>query len=109
MTAKRSGLGKGLGKGLDSLIPDNRSTKKSTPLKEKVEEPVLAGEKMVKINMIEPNREQPRRNFEKIRFWNCLNQSNSLEFCSHCLYRKKGITMRLLPGNAGGELPRWPE
>ena len=46
MTAKRSGLGKGLGKGLDSLIPDNRSTKKSTPLKEKVEEPVLAGEKM---------------------------------------------------------------
>ncbi len=28
MTAKRSGLGKGLGKGLDSLIPDNRSTKK---------------------------------------------------------------------------------
>lgn len=65
MTAKRSGLGKGLGKGLDSLIPDNRSTKKSTPLKEKVEEPVLAGEKMVKINMIEPNREQPRRNFEE--------------------------------------------
>ena len=65
MTAKRSGLGKGLGKGLDSLIPDNRSAKKSTPLKEKVEEPVLAGEKMVKINMIEPNREQPRRNFEE--------------------------------------------
>ena len=28
MTAKRSGLGKGLGKGLDSLIPDNRSTEK---------------------------------------------------------------------------------
>ena len=27
MTAKRSGLGKGLGKGLDSLIQDNRSTK----------------------------------------------------------------------------------
>lgn len=35
MTAKRSGLGKGLGKGLDSLIPDNRSAKKSTPAKEK--------------------------------------------------------------------------
>ena len=28
MTAKRSGLGKGLGKGLDSLIPDNRPAKK---------------------------------------------------------------------------------
>lgn len=65
MTAKRSGLGKGLGKGLDSLIPDNRSAKKSTPAKEKTEEPVLTGEKMVKINMIEPNREQPRRNFEE--------------------------------------------
>ena len=65
MTAKRSGLGKGLGKGLDSLIPDNRPAKKSTPAKEKTEEAVLTGEKMVKINMIEPNREQPRRNFEE--------------------------------------------
>lgn len=65
MTAKRSGLGKGLGKGLDSLIPDNRSAKKSTPAKEKTEEAVSTGEKLVKINMIEPNREQPRRNFEE--------------------------------------------
>lgn len=65
MTAKRSGLGKGLGKGLDSLIPDNRSAKKSTPAKEKTEEVVSTGEKLVKINMIEPNREQPRRNFEE--------------------------------------------
>ena len=65
MTAKRSGLGKGLGKGLDSLIPDNRSAQKSTPAKEKTEEVVSTGEKLVKINMIEPNREQPRRNFEE--------------------------------------------
>ena len=65
MTAKRSGLGKGLGKGLDSLIPDTRSAKKSTPAKEKTEEAVSTGEKLVKINMIEPNREQPRRNFEE--------------------------------------------
>ena len=65
MTAKRSGLGKGLGKGLDSLIQDNRSAKKSTPAKEKTEEAVSTGEKLVKINMIEPNREQPRKNFDE--------------------------------------------
>lgn len=68
MTAKRSGLGKGLGKGLDSLIPDNRAGKKSSSAvtKEKKEENAAAtGEKMVKINMVEPNREQPRKNFEE--------------------------------------------
>ena len=58
---------KGLGKGLDSLIPDNRTVK--TEAKVKTEPSVnakeLTGEKLVKINMIEPNREQPRRNFEE--------------------------------------------
>lgn len=59
---------KGLGKGLDSLIPDNRSSKTST--KPEIDESkqsteINTGEQMMKINMVEPNREQPRRNFEE--------------------------------------------
>ena len=46
---------KGLGKGLDSLIPDNRPAK----------EEVKAGEQMMNINMVEPNRDQPRKKFEE--------------------------------------------
>ena len=49
----------GLGKGLYSLIPDNKKV-----VKEKKEVPV-AGPTMMKINDVEPNREQPRKNFEE--------------------------------------------
>lgn len=58
-TKKRTGLGKGLGKGLDSLIPAVE-----------IEEPVLetADPKtplMLDIHLIEPNREQPRKIFDE--------------------------------------------
>lgn len=58
---------KGLGKGLDSLIPDNKPAKKSTSTSEKVEEKeeVKDGVQMIKISMIEPNRDQPRKKFEE--------------------------------------------
>ena len=62
MAVKRSGLGKGL----DSLIPDNKSSKM---VKKKVEAPKtpenVSGQIMMKINEVEPNREQPRKNFEE--------------------------------------------
>ena len=51
MAVKRGGLGKGL----DSLIPEGK-----TIIKEKEEK---SGEQIVKISKIEPNREQPRKNF----------------------------------------------
>ena len=67
MTAKKSGLGKGLGKGLDSLIPigDTISTKKEYENKtvEKQEENLTKF--ILKITEIEPNREQPRKNFNE--------------------------------------------
>ncbi len=54
---------RGLGKGLDSLIPvaaaPKTNTKKETEGKEKEPETV------VKITQIEPNREQPRKNFDE--------------------------------------------
>ena len=58
---------KGLGKGLDSLIPENKSAKASGSESKKTEETVeiKSGEQMMRINMVEPNRDQPRRNFEE--------------------------------------------
>ena len=59
MPAKRSG--KGLGKGLDALIPVD-STKNNVETDSTSEkEP----ETIVKITKIEPNREQPRKNFDE--------------------------------------------
>lgn len=59
---------KGLGKGLDSLIPDNKSIKSVTPDKSaeaKKEAEEKAGVKTMKINEVEPNRDQPRKNFDE--------------------------------------------
>lgn len=62
MAVKRSGLGKGL----DSLIPDNKSSKMVKKPEEKTEQPGnVSGQIMMKINDVEPNREQPRKNFEE--------------------------------------------
>ncbi len=58
MPVKKSGLGKGLGKGLDSLIPDKVGVT-DTIEEEKKEE------FMVNINKVEPNKEQPRKNFDE--------------------------------------------
>lgn len=61
MVAKK----KGLGKGLDSLIPDNKQVKTSKPDGSNSIEEIKAGEQMMKINDVEPNREQPRKKFEE--------------------------------------------
>ncbi len=60
----------GLGKGLDNLIPIGDEIENITkPLKKKKTTEVLEtpvnGVIEVKINKIEPNREQPRKNFEE--------------------------------------------
>ncbi|MEF9917098.1 MAG: ParB/RepB/Spo0J family partition protein [Lachnospiraceae bacterium] len=58
MAVKHSGLGKGL----DSLIP----AAKTSASKVKKEELLPGtGEQMMNINMVEPNKEQPRKNFEE--------------------------------------------
>jgi len=59
---------KGLGKGLDSLIPAGKKTAPaaSKPADEqKQAHDSMEGATMVKITMVEPNREQPRRKFDE--------------------------------------------
>lgn len=64
MAVKRNGLGKGL----DSLIP-NKSNVKSSPSPEKKiekdENESKSGEILVKLNQVEPNRDQPRKEFDE--------------------------------------------
>ena len=64
----------GLGKGLDSLIQPSPSRPKTAPkseVKEKIVEKVVEKvvekpvEQKVKLSLIEPNREQPRKNFDE--------------------------------------------
>ena len=53
---------KGLGRGLDSLITEKEEDKKILPV-EKTEEKGI--ETLVKITKVEPNRSQPRKNFDE--------------------------------------------
>ena len=86
---KRGGLGRGLGGGVNTLIPPAKSAEsrqeykmqktsdegnaensvatehRSTELEEKPEEKKLSGETIVKITKVEPNRQQPRKNFNE--------------------------------------------
>ena len=64
----------GLGKGLDSLIQSSPSRPKTAPkpeVKEKIIEKVVEKvvekpvEQKIKLSLIEPNREQPRKNFDE--------------------------------------------
>lgn len=65
MAAKRNGLGKGL----DSLIPNKTSGKSEKTSAKKTSDDSKkedkTGEVMVKINSVEPNREQPRKDFDE--------------------------------------------
>ena len=67
MAVKRNGLGKGL----DSLIPNKndkvaKASVKTEELRKKTDEiPSKTGEIMVKINQVEPNRDQPRKDFDE--------------------------------------------
>lgn len=68
MTAKKGGLGRGLGRGLDAMISDTSKPRSA----EKVQEKPLQQETdpkdkvfMVKLSQVEPNRKQPRKQFDE--------------------------------------------
>ena len=97
MTVKK----KGLGKGLDSLIPDNRSSKASEKPEKKepshVEE-MKTGEQMMKINMVEPNREQPRRNFEEDALLELADSIKQFGVLQPLIVRKRNDYYEIIAG-----------
>jgi ParB family chromosome partitioning protein len=56
---------RGLGKGLDALIPDQIGGTKQQKSQPSIGEGQLKADSMVKLTKIEPNREQPRKNFDE--------------------------------------------
>ena len=101
---------KGLGKGLDSLIPDNKSMKSVTSEKtveSKEDAAAKSGVQVMKINEVEPNRDQPRKNFDEDAL---LELSDSIkQFGVLQPFEKEKITMRSLRAKEDGELQNLPE
>lgn len=83
---------RGLGKGLDSLIPAAAPKVNSDKAVEKTENSVQ--ETLVKITKVEPNREQPRKNFDEEPYRNWQNPSSSLVFYSRFWCRTGRHIMR---------------
>lgn len=88
---------KGLGKGLDSLIPDNKASKISATIDKESEKP-KAGEQMLKITMVEPNREQPRKHFEEDGLLELADSIKQYGILQPLLVRKKKDYYEIIAG-----------
>lgn len=97
MAVKKSGLGKGL----DSLIKDNSSAKKTaaanTSSENKAEE-MKSGEQMMKINMVEPNRDQPRKKFEEDALLELADSIKQFGVLQPLLVRKRRDYYEIIAG-----------
>lgn len=90
---------KGLGRGLDKLIPENKSVKAVKP--EKKDDSVSegkSGELMVKINSVEPNRDQPRKNFEEDALLELADSIKQMGVLQPLLVRKKDNYYEIIAG-----------
>lgn len=90
----------GLGKGLDSLIPDSGVNKVSK--NEKKSESVVKkdeiSETKVKITKVEPNREQPRKNFEEDALLELADSIRQFGVLQPLLVRKKNDYYEIIAG-----------
>lgn len=97
MAVKRNGLGKGL----DSLIPDKKV--KSTAAgkvddKSGKEDAAKAGEITVKINDVEPNREQPRKDFDEDALMELADSIKQFGVLQPLLVQKKKDYYEIIAG-----------
>lgn len=92
---------KGLGRGLDTLIPEKKSIKSSqkseTSKSAKKQEP-QNGELMMKINMVEPNRDQPRKNFEEDALLELADSIKQMGVLQPLLVRKRNDYYEIIAG-----------
>ncbi|WP_270645431.1 ParB/RepB/Spo0J family partition protein [Merdimonas faecis] len=92
---------KGLGRGLDTLIPEKKSIKSSqkseTSMSAEKQEP-QNGELMMKINMVEPNRDQPRKNFEEDALLELADSIKQMGVLQPLLVRKRNDYYEIIAG-----------
>ena len=103
---------RGLGRGLDVMIPDNhtgttkkssRTTKTIVSMEQESEKNVRdyvvpTGEVKVKISKVEPNREQPRRNFEEDSLLELSESIKQFGVLQPLLVQKKGDYYEIIAG-----------
>lgn len=92
---------KGLGKGLDALIQDKKVTKPAKAEDKALSEEKQAsgsGELMVKINMVEPNRDQPRKNFEEDALLELADSIKQMGVLQPLLVRKRKDYYEIIAG-----------
>ena len=97
MAVKRNGLGKGL----DSLIP-NKAEKtvkvEKKPEEKKEERKSESGEILVKINQVEPNREQPRKEFDEDSLMELADSIKQFGILQPLLVQKKKDYYEIIAG-----------
>ena len=92
---------KGLGKGLDSLIPDNKSMKSVTSEKtveSKEDAAAKSGVQVMKINEVEPNRDQPRKNFDEDALLELSDSIKQFGVLQPLLVRKRNDYYEIIAG-----------
>ena len=96
MAVKRNGLGKGL----DSLIPNKTGgTSAGSGTKIKKEETInSSGEMLVKINEVEPNREQPRKEFDEDALMELADSIKQFGILQPLLVQKKKDYYEIIAG-----------
>lgn len=103
MAVKRNGLGKGL----DSLIPDksDKAAKKTANIenradseKKKDEKVSESGEILVKINQVEPNRDQPRKEFDEDALLELADSIKQFGILQPLLVQKKKDYYEIIAG-----------
>lgn len=96
-----AGKSKGLGRGLDALIQDKKPSKQ---VKEQAvnssesQNEKKTGELMMKINMVEPNREQPRKNFEEDALLELADSIKQMGVLQPLIVRKKKDYYEIIAG-----------
>ena len=97
MPGKKSGLGKGL----DSLIPNQKndiSASKVEKKQEKENDSPKSGEIMVRINEVEPNRDQPRKDFDEDALMELADSIRQFGILQPLLVQKKKNYYEIIAG-----------
>lgn len=97
--ATARGLGKkGLGKGIDSLIPDAVGESKLKNNQSQNAEAEKTSEMLVKITMVEPNREQPRKNFDEDALLELAESIKQFGLLQPILVQDRGVYYEIIAG-----------
>ena len=95
-------LKRGLGKGLDSLIPTNvmmeSEVKHATVSTASSAEEGKDGTLMVKLSKVEPNREQPRKNFDEESLQELAESLNQFGMLQPILVQNRGDYYEIIAG-----------